>query len=273
MKQGWLLLGIGMLASHSLGCESKAGSEGTPGGAERSAKDETNAKDNDSEAAPASAGSTGDARSKTDQGKVDITGSYTLSGQDSLGKPITGTVEIRPNKNRENSYLISRVENGKKLKGVMYRDGEHVFSAWSKKGAGLRTFKPNGDSTLEGTYFGNTEPRLAKETLRGGSSELTGRYTIKDSTFASGNRYSGTVSISVNNDIYKLKYKLAYSGRRENFTAYGLRADDLLGVATHAGGPFGFAHYSISDEGVLQGEIGRSNDSAEGPGKETLKRK
>jgi hypothetical protein len=102
---------------------------------------------------------------------------------------------------------------------------------------------------------------------------MIGRYRIKDSVFASGTRYSGAVSIDAAGDIYELKYKLSYGGRRENFTAYGLRAGDLLGVATHAGGSFGFALYTVGEGGVLQGRMGRSNESAAGPGKETLHRK
>jgi hypothetical protein len=260
-------------------CENEPGGDAASGRPEGSAK--AGAKGTDGEPSLTSAGSTRSGarsdgatpRSKADPGAVDIAGSYTLSGKDALGRRIAGTVEIRPNrKGNAGSYLISRVENGKKLRGVMYVDGRRVFASWSRKGAGLRALKLVGGDTLEGPYFGSTEPRVSTETLRGGSSEMSGRYRIKDSVFASGDRYSGTVSIEADDDIYKLKYKLSYSGRREKFTAYGLRADDMLGVATHAGGPFGFALYTLSDDGLLQGRMGRSSESAEGRGEETLRR-
>jgi hypothetical protein len=202
--------------------------------------------------------------------KVDLVGSYTLTGETATGTAITGTVEVKPLKG--DAYLIVRTQDGKKLGGVMYREGEHVFTAWSDKGAGLRTFTVNDDGSLDGTYFGNTYPKLSKEALVGGSAKLTGVYRIVNAAYADGSAYSGTVSISLKNDIYQCSYQISDNTGRDSFMAYGLRSGNVLGIASHAGGPFGFAHYKIEADGSLSGENGWSDDAADGPGKETLKK-
>lgn len=58
-------------------------------------------------------------------------------------------------------------------------------------------------------------------------------------------------------------------GRRMSTTVAIARNDRQRCTET----PYGFAHYSVGDGGVLAGEIGRSNQTDKALGKETLTKK
>jgi hypothetical protein len=192
----------------------------------------------------------------------DFSGVFALSGDR------TGTMTVT--RYRGAQYRITRSENGEHS-GVGYRVGQVLYLVWSPKGAGLHIFTKSG-AALSGSVFGSQEMKLGTEHLVGNAADdFTGKFKL-DAEYPPGEKYKGTLGISVKDGIYHAAYYTYDSdGNEYAYTGYGVKEGDAVAVGTHSGDTFEYGAYKASaDRRTFTGRVLASDKVKHGTWNETL---
>jgi len=204
---------------------------------------------------------------------LNIVGSYGLKGAGPDGTNYTGSATIT--KIGGEMYQGVWKIGSSTYKGIAFRDGDVLSCGWSSKAEGAHAlgvvaYLVGTDNSLDGVWFENGQTALGKEFLVGGSSNLTGAYTIKTGETADKKKYSGSVNIELKSGVYQLTWKLGSS----TVKGLGLRNGDVLSAGfSDAGGSFGVLQYRITKGGdVLTGQWAQTGQKTPGAGTETMTR-
>ncbi len=202
-----------------------------------------------------------------------IVGSYGLQGSGPDGVKYTGTATI--SKIGGEMYQGVWKIGSSTYKGIAFRDGDVLSCGWSSKAEGehdlgVIAYLVRDNNELDGVWFENGQTTLGKEYLVGGSSNLTGAYSIKTGETADKKKYTGTVSIELKSGVYQLTWKLGST----TIKGLGLRNGDVLSAGfSDAGGSFGVLQYRITKGGdVLAGSWAQTGQKTPGAGTETMTR-
>lgn len=205
---------------------------------------------------------------------IDVSGTFTVAGVRADGKPYDG------------SAIISRVEGAMfhvkwtignaPYEGVAIRDGDLLSAGWSESAGDSAVVsylvQPTAKGpTLDGIWFGNGMNGLGREVLIGGTSNLTGIWSIREGVDESGQTYGGTVSIGLTDSVHHLTWQVG----EQTYRGLGLRnaAGDVFSCGFNSTGNFGVVQYQIVSAGAkLVGKWAEWTQSTPTLGTETLTR-
>ena len=212
---------------------------------------------------------TGAGAAKEPAAELDVVGSCAIAGAGADGKQYTGKADIEKigGEMYKGSWLIGKTN----FQSICFRDDDILSCGWSgKHDLGVVAYLVKPDNSLDGVWFEEKNTSLGKEFLVGGNSNLLGTYTVKTGETPSKKKYTGTVEISFESGVYKLKWKTG----KTTLEGLGLRNGDVLTAGFNETGDFGVLQYRIKNGGkVLTGQWAQTKQATPGPGIETLTKK
>jgi hypothetical protein len=203
-------------------------------------------------AAPAAPTTTAPAR--------DISGDYTVSGQnEGGGGDYAGDLKVAK---RDQVYQFSWTSGDKTYDGVGVQGGNSVGVAFTEgtdgKGCGVVLYQIKPDGTLEGKagYWGVNTAESETATRTSGTG-LEGSYDLKGTNTDGGN-YTGKLTVKKEGAGYRFQWSAPSA-----LTGFGIQGADMVAVGI-GGNQCGFVGYDIQPDGSLSGKWGSPGSTSVG---------
>jgi len=202
--------------------------------------------------APAANSAPPAAATTTTAAAKDISGSYTVSGQnEGGGGDYAGELKVTK---RDQVYQFSWTSGSKSYDGVGVQTANSVGVAYTEgadgKGCGVVLYQIKPDATLDGKagYWGVNEAESEMATRTSGSG-LEGSYDLKGTNTKGGN-YAGKLTVKKEGAGYKFQWTAPSA-----LTGFGIQGADMVAVGI-GGNQCGFVGYDIQPDGSLSGKWG-----------------
>ena len=222
-----------LLAIFSAGCNQGSGSDATPSSAN-------------------STTSTSNASTASSPATKDISGSYTISGQnEGGGGNYSGELTVTK---RDEVYQFSWKSGQKTYDGVGVQSGNSVGVSFTEgsdgKGCGvvLYTIKPDGNLDGKSGYWGINEAETETATRTSGT-DLDGSYEIRG-TNTEGKSYEGKLNVKKQGAGYGFEWNTG-----NTLKGFGIRGANTAAVGI-GGVKCGFVGYDVQPDGSLEGKWG-----------------
>jgi hypothetical protein len=190
----------------------------------------------------------------------DISGDYTVSGQnEGGGGDYAGELKVSK---RDQVYQFSWTSGGKTYDGVGVQGGSSVGVAFTEgtdgKGCGVVLYQIKPDGTLEGKagYWGVNTAETETATRTSGSG-LEGSYDLKGTNTDGGN-YTGKLTVKKEGAGYRFQWSAPSA-----LTGFGIQGADMVAVGI-GGNQCGFVGYDIQPDGSLSGKWGSPGSTSVG---------
>ena len=197
----------------------------------------------------------------------DISGNYTVSGQNEGGGGNYGG-DLTVTK-RDEVYQFSWKSGDKTYDGVGVQAGKSVGVSFTEgsdgKGCGVVLYQIKPDGSLDGKagYWGVNEAETETATRTAGT-DLEGSYDIKGAN-PGGQSYQGKLNVKKQGAGYRFEWNAV-----STFDGFGIRGADMVAVGI-GGDQCGFVGYDVLADGTLQGKWGSAGSTSVGT--ETAKKK
>lgn len=190
----------------------------------------------------------------------DISGSYTVSGQnEGGGGNYTGELTVTK---RDEVYQFSWRSGNRTYDGVGVQSAGSVGVAYTEgadgKGCGviLYTIKPDGNMDGKAGYWGVNEAETETATRTSGT-DLEGSYDIKGAN-PDGKAYEGKLAVKKQGAGYAFEWNTG-----NTLTGFGIRGANMVAVGI-GGSKCGFVGYDIAADGSLNGKWGSPGSTSVG---------
>jgi hypothetical protein len=197
----------------------------------------------------------------------DISGSYTVTGQNEGGGGNYGG-DLTVTK-RDEVFQFSWKSGDKTYDGVGVQAGNSVGVSFTEgsdgKGCGVVLYQIKPDGTLDGKagYWGVNESETETATRTSGT-DLEGTYDVRGAS-PDGKSYQGKLSVKKQAAGYSFEWNTG-----NTLKGFGIRGADMVAVGL-GGTQCGFVGYDVLADGTLQGKWGSAGSTAVGT--ETAKKK
>lgn len=217
--------------------------------------------ESDAPSANATAANTAPATSPaTTTPSKDVSGSYTVSGQNEGGRGnYTGDLTVTK---RDQVYQFTWTSGDKTYDGVGVQAANSVGVAFTEgadgKGCGVVLYQIKADGTLEGKagYWGVNTAESETATRTSGNG-LEGSYDLKG-TNTQGGTYTGKLTVKKEGAGYRFQWSAPSA-----LTGFGIQGADMVAVGI-GGNQCGFVGYDIQPDGSLSGKWGSPGSTSVG---------
>ena len=187
----------------------------------------------------------------------DISGSYTITGQnEGGGGDYNGELTVAK---RDQVYQFSWKSGEKIYDGVGVQSGNSVGVSFTEgsdgKGCGVVLYQIKPDGSLDGKagYWGVNEAESETATRTSGT-ELEGSYDLNGSS-PDGKSYEGKLSVKKEGAGYRFAWNTG-----NTLTGFGIRGANMVAVGI-GGAQCGFVGYDIQPDGSLEGKWGSAGST------------
>ncbi|MEQ1761995.1 MAG: hypothetical protein ABL984_02505 [Pyrinomonadaceae bacterium] len=212
----------------------------------------------DTQAANTAASNTSAPTSTTTAAAIkDISGSYTVSGQNEGGGGDYGG-DLAVTK-RDEVYQFSWKSGNRTYDGVGVQTGNSVGVSYTEgsdgKGCGVILYSIKPDGNLDGKfgYWGVNEAETETATRTSGT-DLDGSYNVKGSN-PDGTNYEGKLNVKKQGAGYAFEWNAGNTS-----TGFGIRGADMVAVGI-GGAKCGFVGYDVAADGSLNGKWGSAGST------------